>query len=256
MPIPVDGIIRNGIIKGMNGGKTGTRKGPAMKVIGYVRVSTEEQATDGVSLAAQKAKLAAYAALYDLELVEIIEDAGQSGKTLDRPGLQRALAMIHKGQANGLLIAKLDRLSRSVVDWNTLIDGYFGEKAGKQIFSVADSIDTRTAAGRLVLNVLMSVSQWEREAIGERTREALQHKIRSGERCGKVRFGYRLAADGKTLEEEASEQEAIRLMRALQTAGESLRDIAEELTRRGILTKEGNVRWKHTAVARILSRAA
>ena len=104
--------------------------------------------------------------------------------------------MIRSGKASGLVIAKLDRLSRSVVDWNTLIDGYFGEKAGKQIFSVADSIDTRTAAGRLVLNVLMSVAQWERETIGERTKDALQHKIRNGERCGKVRFGFRLADDG------------------------------------------------------------
>ena len=227
-----------------------------MKVIGYIRVSTEEQATDGVSLATQREKLMGYAKLYDLELVEIIEDAGQSGKTLNRPGLQDALAMIRRGEAGGLLIAKLDRLSRSVVDWNTLIDGYFGERAGRQLFSVADSIDTRTAAGQLVLNVLMSVSQWERETIGERTRDALQYKIRNGERCGKVRFGYRLADDGKTLDAEPAEQEAIHLIGKLKAAGQSLRDIAAELTRRGILTKEGNARWTHTSVARILDRAA
>lgn len=227
-----------------------------MKVVGYIRVSTEEQASDGVSLAAQREKLIGYSKLYDLELVEIIEDAGQSGKTLNRPGLQRALAMIRKGQADGLVIAKLDRLSRSVVDWNTLIDGYFGERAGRQLFSVADSIDTRTAAGRLVLNVLMSVSQWERETIVERTRDALRYKISKGERCGKVRFGYRLAGDGKTLEEVPAEQEAIRVMQELKASGESLRDIAAELTRRGILTKESNTRWTHTAVARILDRAA
>jgi DNA invertase Pin-like site-specific DNA recombinase len=227
-----------------------------MKVIGYIRVSTEEQATDGVSLAAQREKLIAYASLYELDLVEIIEDAGQSGKTLDRPGLQRALSMIRKGQAAGLLIAKLDRLSRSVVDWNELIDGYFGEKAGKQIFSVADSIDTRTAAGRLVLNVLMSVAQWERETIGERTKDALQHKIRKGERCGKVRFGYHLADDGTTLIEDPAEQEALQAIRRLKAAGQSLREIAAEMTRRGIATKEGNAQWKHTTIARILQRTA
>ena len=164
--------------------------------------------------------------------------------------------MIRRGEASGLLIAKLDRLSRSVVDWNTLIDGYFGERAGKQLFSVTDSIDTRTAAGRLVLNVLMSVAQWERETIGERTRDALQHKIRSGERCGKVRFGYQLAEDGRALLPIPEEQEAIRLMQELKATGESLRDIAAELTRRGILTKEGNTQWKHTTVAQILTRAA
>jgi DNA invertase Pin-like site-specific DNA recombinase len=106
-----------------------------------------------------------------------------------------------------------------------------------------------------VLNVLLSVAQWEREAIGERTRDALQHKIAKGERCGKVRFGFDLADDGKTLVPNTQEQEAIRLMQDLRAAGESLRDIAEELNRRGICTKEGRP-WKHTSAQGILARAA
>lgn len=137
----------------------------------------------------------------------------------------------------------------------TRIDDYFGDKAGKQLFSVADSIDTRTAAGRLVLNVLLSVAQWERETIAERTRDALQHKIHMGERCGRIRFGFALADDGKTLLPVAAEQEAIRLMHELRTAGQTLRDIAAELNRRGIQTKEGKP-WKHTTVTGILARAA
>lgn len=227
-----------------------------MRVIGYVRVSTEEQANSGLSLGAQREKLAAYASLYDLELVEIIEDAGESAKSLKRPGLQRALAMLKAGTAAGLVICKLDRLTRSVGDWQKLIDGYFGEKPGKQLFSVSDSIDTRTAAGRLVLNVLLSVAQWEREAIAERTRDALGHKIRKGERCGKVRFGYTLASDGKTLVPEPAEQEALALMRALRAEGQPLRKIAAELAARGIKSKEGNTEWTHTTVAGILKRAA
>lgn len=227
-----------------------------MKVIGYIRVSTDEQTSSGQSLDAQKAKLEAYASLYELELVEVIVDAGQSGKTLNRDGLRQVLAMLRAGKAEGLAIAKLDRLTRSVADWQTLIDGYFGEKSGKQLFSVADSIDTRTAAGRLVLNVLLSVAQWEREAIGERTRDALQHKISKGQRCGKIRFGYELAEDGKTLVDNPQEQKAIRLIESLKVKGESLRSIAAELTTRGILTKEGNTTWTHTAVSRILKRAA
>lgn len=227
-----------------------------MKVIGYIRVSTDEQATDGVSLDAQRSKLQAYAALYDLQLVEVVDDAGESAKTLKRPGLQRTLAMLKRGAADGLLIAKLDRLTRSVGDWQDLIDGYFGERAGKQLMSVADSIDTRTAAGRLVLNVLLSVAQWERETIGERTKDALRFKIAQNERCGKVRFGYDLSDDGATLVPNACEQEAIATMRQLRAAGESYRSIADELTRRGILTKEGNTEWTHTAVQRILKRAA
>lgn len=226
-----------------------------MRVVLYARVSTEEQAANGQSLAAQQAKLEAYAKLYDLQVIEIVLDAGQSGKTLKRPGLQRALSMLKAKQADGLVVCKLDRLSRSVRDWNTLIDSHFGEKAGKQLFSVQDSIDTRTAGGRLVLNVLMSVAQWEREAIGERTRETLQHKIRSGERCGKVRFGFSLAADGKTLIPVPQEQEAIRAMRQLRDAGQTYRAIAAELNARGVSTKEGKP-WVHTSVKGILVRAA
>lgn len=226
-----------------------------MKVVGYVRVSTEEQAVSGQSLEAQRAKLEAYARLYDLELTEIVEDPGESAKSLQRPGLQRCLESLRRGDAQGLLIAKLDRLTRSVADWQTLIDGFFGERAGKQLFSVADSIDTRTAAGRLVLNVLLSVAQWERETIGERTKDALQSKIRKGERCGKVRFGFRLDVDGRTLVPHAGEQEALQRVAELRAAGQSLRAIATELTRRGILTKEGKTRWTHTAVSRLLQRS-
>lgn len=225
-----------------------------MQVIGYIRVSTEEQASQGQSLQAQRAKLEGYASLYDLELVAVIVDAGVSAKTLNRKGLQQALNRLRCGDAGGLLIAKLDRLSRSVRDWNTLIEGYFGEKAGKQLFSVADSIDTRTAAGRLVLNVLMSVAQWERETIGERTRDTLRYKIAKGERCGKVRFGYDLGADGVLLVGNAAEQQAIALMRELRAAGESYRDIAAELSRRGISTKEGGP-WQPMTVRNILARA-
>jgi DNA invertase Pin-like site-specific DNA recombinase len=118
---------------------------------------------------------------------------------------------------------------------------------------MADSIDTRTAAGRLVLNVLLSVAQWERETTGERTREALRHKIASGERCGKLRFGYDLADDGKTLLPNG-EQDAIALMLRLRAAGCTLRQIAAELTAQRIPTKAGGTAWTHTAVGRILHR--
>lgn len=98
-----------------------------IKAVGYVRVSTDEQRDSGHSLGSQTEKLKAYAALYEIELVEIIEDGGESAKTLKRPGLQRALGLLKDGKADGLLIAKLDRLTRSVSDWQTLIDGFFGE---------------------------------------------------------------------------------------------------------------------------------
>jgi len=226
-----------------------------MNVIAYCRVSTAEQSDSGVSLDAQQAKMRAYADLYNLTIVETIIDA-ESAKSLRRDGLQRALNLLRTRKADGLLIVKLDRLTRSVADWQALIDAYFGERGGKQLFSVADAISTRTAAGRLVLNVLITVAQWERETIGERTKEALRHKINSRQRVGKVRFGFDLASDGITLVENSAEQQTLAFMRNLRAAGRTLRQIAAELTARQIPTKERKPRWTHTAVAYILARAA
>ena len=225
------------------------------KAIGYVRVSTEEQATDGVSLAAQEAKIKAYADLYDLDLVEIIVDAGQSAKTLDRPGITRALAMLTARQADGIIVAKLDRLTRSVADLNRLIERLFSETSGRLLWSVADAIDTRTAAGRLVLNILASVSQWEREAIAERTRDALRHKKALGQRVGAVPFGSRLAADGITLEPEPAEREVMDLVAELRRTGLSIRGIVSEMNNRGVLTKEGG-KWHIATVQRVLAAVA
>ncbi len=153
------------------------------RTIAYLRVSTDKQADRGVSLDAQRAKVHAYAELHDLELAEVIVDAGESAKSLDRPGLKRALGMLKGSEAEALLVVKLDRLTRSVVDLGTLVERYFAP--GKAaLLSVGEQIDTRSAAGRLVLNVLASVSQWEREAIGERTATAMQHKAKQGEYTG------------------------------------------------------------------------
>jgi DNA invertase Pin-like site-specific DNA recombinase len=207
-----------------------------MRVVGYVRVSTEEQATDGVSLAAQRAKLAAYASLYDLEVVAIVEDAGVSAKTLDRPGLSKVLAMVAAGEVEGVLVAKLDRLTRSVRDLGELLDGAFKRGA---LLSVGEQIDTRTAAGRLVLNILGSVAQWEREAIGERTSAALQHKRSRGELVGGVPYGFRVAADGVALEADAGEQEVIAVARELVAGGLSLRKVAAGLAARGYASRSG-----------------
>lgn len=226
-----------------------------MQVVGYIRVSTEEQATSGQSLEAQTAKIKGYCDLYDLELVEIIVDAGQSAKSLNRPGIQQALKLLDSGVAGGLVIAKLDRLTRNVADWQTLIDGYFGDKAGKQLFSVGDSIDTRTAAGRLVLNVLLSVAQWEREAIGERTRDALAVKIKNRQRVGKIRYGFDLGQDGKSLIENPQEQAVLIRIQTMRNEGLSFPKIADRLNSENVPTKEGKT-WAPTTIWQIMKRVA
>ena len=222
-----------------------------MRVIGYTRVSTEEQAVSGVSLAAQADKIRGYCKVYDLKLVDVIEDAGVSGKSLDRPGLSRALVALASGAVEGIVITKLDRLTRSVVDMATLITDHFGERAGHTLFSVSDSIDARSAAGRMVLNILVSVAQWERETIAERTRDALRHKAAHGEVYGPAPLGYH--AVGGRLIEDAAELHAVSEVRRLARAGKSLRRICAAMDSAGHKTKRGG-RWRPSTVQAILRR--
>lgn len=208
-------------------------KSDRTRAIAYLRVSLEKQADKGVSLDAQRAKVEAYASLYDLEIVEVIVDAGVSAKTLERPGLARALELLRKGKVDALLVVKLDRLTRSVRDLGELVAKVFAP--GKAaLLSVGEQIDTRSAAGRLVLNVLASVSQWEREAISERTSAAMQHKRACGEHTGgDPPFGYRVTDDGLRIEPVAVEQLVLAEARRLHAAGLSLRAIGRELAGMG-----------------------
>jgi len=228
------------------------------KVVGYIRVSTEGQADGGVSLEAQRAKLSAYALAMDLELVAVHVDAGVSAKTLDRPGLQAALAMLKAGTAEGLLVAKLDRLTRSVRNLGELVDDYFSARFS--LLSVADSIDTRSAAGRLVLNVLASVAQWEREATGERTRDALTHLRAIGVKLGGEALGWKRtdAADESgrlVLADVANELATVARIDALRAEGRTMREIAATLTAEGRATKKGG-RWYASTVHAVVKRGA
>jgi site-specific DNA recombinase len=226
-----------------------------LRVVGYCRVSTAEQARDGVSLLSQAERIRGYCRLYGLDLMCVLSDPGESGANLDRPALQEALTHLDCERAGGLVIAKLDRLTRSIVDWSYLIDRYFGDARPCRLFSVGDSIDTRTAGSRMVLNILMSVAQAERERIVERTLEAIETKRAAGERLGTVPYGWRLAGDGRTLEEDPTEQVCLHAMAAWRHVdGWSLREIAEALTLKGVPTKTGRRVWSPSAVASILGR--
>jgi len=232
--------------------KTAAEKTAAgTRTVAYLRVSTAGQADHGVSLAAQRAKVEAYAGLYDLDLVEVIEDVA-SAKTLRRAGLGRALDLLTSGQAEALLVVKLDRLTRSVRDLGDLVEEYFAD-GSHALVSVGEQVDTRSAAGRLVLNVLMSVAQWEREAIGERTAAALQHKKANGEKTGGAcPYGWKLAADGVHLEPCTAEQEIICSALTLRDAGLSLRKVGAELEAKGTLPRTGK-RWHAETVKALLN---
>ena len=185
------------------------------------------------------------------ELLEVIVDGGESAKSLNRPGLQRLLALINAGKAQAVIVAKLDRLTRSVKDLCRLLELF--EKRTAALISVAESLDTGSAAGRLVITIMGAVSQWEREAIGERTRDALRHKRDQGQRVGNVAFGSRLAQDGQHLEPEPGEQAALAEIHRLRSQGTTLRGIATALNYREFRTRRGTAR-RLESVARIVKQ--
>ena len=129
-----------------------------MRAIGYARVSTDKQADSGVSLEAQQEKIRAMAVVQGAELVDLVVDAGESAKSLSRPGMQRLLVMVEGRQVLTVIVAKLDRLTRSIKDLCDLLDSF--QRRGVSLVSVAESLDTGSAAGRLVINIMASVSQW------------------------------------------------------------------------------------------------
>lgn len=228
------------------------------KAVAYVRVSTEAQASEGISLGAQEERVLAYATAMDINIVEVVRDAGASGKSLDRPGLKRTLALVDTGAANAVIVPKLDRLTRSVRDLAHLIEEYFAD-GHVALISLGESVDTRTAGGRLVLHVLGSVSEWERSIIGERTREALQHLKRNGIRMGGPglgwRYGEQVDDEGRhRVEDVEVELRVVRRIQELRRAGLSLRAVASTLSAEGWKTKRG-ARWHPTTVLRVLKRS-
>jgi DNA invertase Pin-like site-specific DNA recombinase len=212
-----------------------------------------------VSLEAQRAKLRAYCQALDLELVDITCDNGASASTLKRSGLRFALSLLEAGKADALIVVKLDRLTRSVKDLGHLCETYFGEGKPWSLLSVADAIDTRSASGKLVLNVLMSVAQWEREAASERTRDALQQVKAEGGRLGQVEFGYRfserLDSHGRRLVEiDPQAQEVLQRIVAEHDSGVEVPQIVKDLNQEGLKTLRGRD-WHRVQVYQILRRA-
>ena len=120
---------------------------------------------------------------------------------------------------------------------------------------MAEALDTGSAAGRLVITIMGAVSQWEREAIGERTRDALRHKRSNGERVGNIEFGYRLSADQRHLELDPTEQAALAEISSLRRQGHTLRGIAAVLNSRGRRTRR-RTEWRLESVARVIKQHA
>lgn len=223
-----------------------------MKAIGYIRVSTDEQASEGISLKNQRTKVKAYCELNDLELVGIIEDAGKSGKNLNRDGMQELITMVKRGSIGAIIVYRLDRLSRKVIDTLTLIETF--ERYGIAFHSLNEKVDTGTAIGRFFLNITASLAQMERDLISERTKDALQMKISNGERAGQIPYGWRLAEDGKSLIEHTEEQRVVQAIKTLHANGYGYREICRELDKEG--HQPMGKAWHPQTIKNILRKAA
>jgi len=223
-----------------------------MNAVGYIRVSTEEQSREGVSLDMQASKIRAYATLNDLNLVDIIEDAGISAKTIKgRSGIQRVLELVRTKQVDAVIVYKLDRLARNVIECLEMAN--LMDRGGVALHSITEKLDTQSALGRFFFTLTASLAEMERGIISERTSAALAQKRSRGEKTGgDVPYGYR-SVDGK-LEPNPAEQRAIGRIHELRDLGYSYQRIGDALTREGIFTRKGTA-FQPTQIIRILKAA-
>ncbi len=206
-----------------------------MRVLGYVRVSTDEQSNSGAGLEAQRGAILAECERRGWDLVELIEDAGYSAKDLKRPGVQEALRALESGEATALVVAKLDRLSRSMIDRTRIMAE--AQKQGWALVALDCAVDTTTPAGEAMANMLATFAQFERRLISQRTREALAIKKAEGVQLGRPR----------SMPEELRAR-----IRRMHAAGESLAAIARTLTAERVATAQGGARWYSSTVRAVL----
>jgi DNA invertase Pin-like site-specific DNA recombinase len=152
----------------------------AVSVFGYVRCSTREQADSGLGLDAQREAIRQECVRRELFLDDVFVDEGFSGKDLRRPALSECLDELSRGDT--LVVAKLDRLSRSLVDFSSLLER--SQREGWSLVVLDSPVDTSTPAGEALVSVLATFAQFERRLIGQRTRDALAVRKRQGMRLG------------------------------------------------------------------------
>jgi DNA invertase Pin-like site-specific DNA recombinase len=213
-------------------------EGP-FKAVGYIRVSTDEQADSGLGLDAQRAAIEGEAARRGWDLTRVFMDTA-SGRSLSRrPGLEEALAMLGSGGAAALIVSKLDRLSRSTKDFATLMEEAQRRRWAPVVLDLG--VDTTTPAGEMVASVMMSVAQWERKVIGQRTREALAAKKAQGAKLGRPR--------------QLPDSIRKRIAR-MRKRGMTLRAIANALNEEGVPTAQGGAKWYASTVHKVFTSAS
>jgi DNA invertase Pin-like site-specific DNA recombinase len=220
----------------------------------YLRVSTDEQADQGVSLAAQEAKLRAYCELRNLDVVDVVIDAGVSaGKSLaSREGGKRVLDLVQRKEVQAVVAYKLDRLFRNCADCLMTTEQWDKKNVALHLVDMGgQTLDTSSAMGRFFLTVMGGAAELERTLVSERTRFAMAHKKGRGQRVGEIAYGFQLDDDGVTLIPHAGEQSVIEAVREARHRGLSQRAITGELARQGYASRNGKP-FGQTQVVRIL----
>jgi DNA invertase Pin-like site-specific DNA recombinase len=206
-----------------------------LRAVGYIRVSTDDQADSGLGLEAQRSAIEGEAVRRGWDLVHVFTDTA-SGRSLSRrPGLEEALVTLENGGASALVVSKLDRLSRSTKDFATLMER--AQRKGWAPVVLDLGVDATTPAGELVASVMVSVAQWERRAIGQRTKEALAAKKAQGAILGRPR--------------QLPDTVRKRISR-MRRRGLSLRAIASLLNDAGVPTAQGGAKWHASTVRKVL----
>ena len=225
--------------------------------IGYIRVSTDEQALSGLSLEAQRTRIQAQAVVSDHTLGEIYQDPGASGADMRRPGLQAVLEVIRAGGTDALIVAKMDRLTRNVVDLARMVELFsevprMGGGHGLTLISAGEYINTDTAIGRLSLYMMGLFGQYEREKTVELIHDAHGVLRRQGRRVGTIPWGFQLNDEGLLVDNPA-EQRIIRIVRELRRAAETWEYVAEQLNSRGLRTRKDGL-WTRQGISQIAKR--
>ena len=232
------------------------------RAVGYVRVSTDEQAQQGLSLEAQRARIAAYCDAMRIDLVDVCADEGISGRSaIRRPGWQRALAMHRDGDVDKVIAVAVDRISRNGAEFASMLcrtdQRGSGQFADGGLVCIEQGFDASQPIGRLFANIMAQFAQYESEANSARTRQTMQHASRQGRVVGRPPYGWQSQRVGDTavLAFEPGEIAVLRLMQAQRDYGRTYRELADELNELGHRTRSGGL-WSHTAVRRILANYA
>ena len=230
-------------------GKNGTE---LPKAIGYIRVSSDEQAKEGISLDAQRRRIESYCQFKNYDLIHIYSDDGVSGfkKIEKRPEGKLAIEALKNGKAEHFIAIKLDRCFRNTADAISKATEFSRLGIDLHLFDIG--VDTSTANGKLFFTIMAGLAQFERDVTGERTKVALDHLKTQGRRWNHTPYGFDADSDGN-LSKNTKEQKAIKLMKKMRSENYSYAEIANELDLSGYKPKIADS-WSGTAVWKVLGR--